>query len=214
MGKDFRVITIISGRGSNLKALLDTCKYCTFTAVLSNKPKAPGLDFAKELDIPTYTFKRSDYPDVGAQKDALFKKVAELEPDLVVLAGYMQIVPENVTRSLYGKLINIHPSLLPKYKGLDTHKRALEAGDKIHGCSVHLVTPELDEGPVIAQAQIPVLENDTEEDLAARVLIQEHKIYPWVVDMLSNREITISENSIDFSDIAKESADKMEFLLP
>ncbi|MCB0319097.1 MAG: phosphoribosylglycinamide formyltransferase [Bdellovibrionales bacterium] len=213
MRKDFNVITIISGRGSNFKALLDTCKYCTFKALLSNKKNAPGLEFAKEKNIPTFVFKKSDYQDFETQKKALFKKVVELEPDLVALAGYMQIVPAEYTKILFGKLVNIHPSLLPKYKGLDTHKQALESGDKFHGCSVHLVTPELDEGPIIAQAQVPINEGDTEELLAKRVLEQEHKLYPWVIDMIASQEIVITGSKISYSKLARNNASSFEFLL-
>ncbi len=176
-----RVAVLISGRGSNLKALLVAqgaadCPY-KVALVVSNVEDAPGLDFARALGIAT--FARSHKGMKRAEFDALVD--AELRAhkiEAVALAGYMRLLSPGFVEGWAGRMINIHPSLLPLYKGLDTHQRAIEAGDATHGCSVHLVTPELDDGPILAQAEVPILSGDTPDTLAARVLVEEHRLYP------------------------------------
>lgn len=176
-----RVGVLISGRGSNLKALLVAqgaadCPY-EIALVVSNVEDAPGLDFARALGIAT--FARNHKGMKRAEFDALVD--AELRAhniEAVALAGYMRLLSPGFVEGWAGRMINIHPSLLPLYKGLDTHQRAIEAGDAKHGCSVHLVTTELDDGPILAQAEVPVLSSDTPDTLAARVLVEEHRLYP------------------------------------
>jgi len=176
-----RVGVLISGRGSNLKALLDAqasadCPY-EIALVVSNVEDAPGLELARAVGIAT--FAKSHKGLKRAEFDALVD--AELRSrhiEAVALAGYMRLLSPGFVEGWTGRMINIHPSLLPLYKGLDTHQRAIEAGDAKHGCSVHLVTAGLDEGPVIAQAEVPILPGDTPDTLAARVLVEEHRLYP------------------------------------
>lgn len=175
-----RVGVLISGRGSNLKALLDAqaadCPY-EVALVVSNVEDAPGLDFARALGIAT--FAKSHKGLKRAEFDALVD--AELRAhniEAVALAGYMRLLSPGFVEGWTGRMINIHPSLLPLYKGLDTHARAIQAGDAKHGCSVHLVTAELDDGPILAQAEVPILPGDTPDTLAARVLVEEHRLYP------------------------------------
>ena len=176
-----RVGVLISGRGSNLKALLDAqvaadCPY-EIALVVSNVEDAPGLDFARAAGIAT--FAKSHKGMKRAEFDAIVD--AELRAhriEAVALAGYMRLLSPGFVEGWAGRMVNIHPSLLPLYKGLDTHERAIEAGDAKHGCSVHLVTAELDDGPILAQAEVPILPDDTPDTLAARVLVEEHRLYP------------------------------------
>lgn len=176
-----RVAVLISGRGSNFKALLDAqsaadCPY-EIALVVSNVEDAAGLDIARAAGIAT--FAKSHKGLKRAEFDALVD--AELRAhdiEAVALAGYMRLLSPGFVEGWAGRMVNIHPSLLPLYKGLDTHARAIEAGDAKHGCSVHLVTAGLDEGPVLAQAEVPILPGDTPDTLAARVLVEEHRLYP------------------------------------
>lgn len=180
------VVILISGRGSNMRALLEAnlpeCKI----AVISNRPAAEGLAYARERGLATAVVDHRDYP-VRADFDAALSAAIDVyQPDLVLLAGFMRILGEDFVRRYQGRLVNIHPSLLPSFPGLHTHAEALAAGVKIHGCTVHFVTPSLDSGPILIQAAVPVLAGDREESLAARVLAQEHIIYPralrWLID--------------------------------
>jgi phosphoribosylglycinamide formyltransferase-1 len=181
--KRVRTAVLISGRGSNMVALVEAARDPAFPAeialVLSNRPDAGGLDYARKAGITTAVVDHKAFAgDRGAFEEALQTVLAEHAIELVCLAGFMRVLtPVFVTRWT-GRLLNIHPSLLPAFRGLDTHARALAAGVRIHGCTVHFVTPELDEGPVIMQAAVPVLADDTAGSLAARVLAQEHVIYP------------------------------------
>ncbi|URX62978.1 phosphoribosylglycinamide formyltransferase [Luteibacter anthropi] len=181
MDRPLRVAALASGRGSNLAALIAARLPVEFVLVGSDKARAGALAVAAEAGIPTMHLSPRDFPDRVAFDRALFGKVAEAKPDLLVLAGYMRIIDGSVVAGWAGRAINIHPSLLPKYRGLHTHRQCLEAGDAEHGASVHFVTAELDGGPVIAQARIPVLAGDTEESLAERLLVQEHRLLPAVV---------------------------------
>ncbi|MDE2311026.1 MAG: phosphoribosylglycinamide formyltransferase [Betaproteobacteria bacterium] len=176
------IVILISGRGSNMQALLETNLPCRVAAVISNRADAPGLAIAERHGIATQVVSHRDYPDRESFEAALAVAIDRYQPDLVALAGFMRILTPNFVARYQGRLINIHPSLLPAYGGLDTHVRALKDGVKIHGCTVHFVTSDLDHGPIIIQAAVPVLMNDTPETLAARVLREEHRIYPQAVN--------------------------------
>ena len=186
-----RVAVLISGRGSNMQALLEAAKAPDYPAdivlVLSNKPEAAGLEIARGFGvaaraIPAKPFGR----DREAHERALDEVLQEQNIAIVCLAGYMRLLTPWLVNRWEGRMLNIHPSLLPAYKGLDTHARALQAGETRHGCTVHLVTEGMDEGPILAQAEVPVLADDTEEMLATRVLAQEHVLYPAALAKLAN----------------------------
>lgn len=180
------VVILISGRGSNLQAMLDAG--IPVSAVISNQPGAGGLAIAARRGIPTAVVEHRRFPTREAFEDALAAEIDRHAPRLVALAGFMRVLTAGFVAHYAGRLVNIHPSLLPEYPGLDTHDRALAAGAKRHGCTVHFVTEALDHGPIIAQASVPVLPGDTADVLAARVLAQEHRIYPravrWFLDGL------------------------------
>ena len=191
-----RIVILISGRGSNMEAILRAASAehwpAQIVAVISNKAQAAGLATASAAGIAARVVEHVAYPDRAQFDRALSAVIDEYSPDLVVLAGFLRILtPEFVVR-YHGRLLNIHPSLLPSFPGLDTHHRAIEAGVKFHGATVHFVTPELDHGPIIEQAVVPVLDTDTEDTLAARVLEQEHVIYPRAVrDFIEGRYVLI-----------------------
>lgn len=174
-------VILISGRGSNMEALLKADLPGRCVGVLSNKADAPGLAFAQAKGIPTRVVDHKAHANREAFDEALMAEIDALRPDLVVLAGFMRILTDGFVRHYEGRLINIHPSLLPSFTGLRTHEAALETGVRIHGATVHFVTPELDVGPIIIQAAVPVLPGDTAETLGERVLVQEHVIYPRAV---------------------------------
>jgi phosphoribosylglycinamide formyltransferase-1 len=184
------IVILISGRGSNMEAIVHANERdkwpARVAAVISNKADAAGLVFAASHGIATAVVSHRDYASREAFDAALARCIDGFSPDVVVLAGFMRILTPGFVQSYQGRLVNIHPSLLPAFPGLHTHERALEAGCKVHGATVHLVTPELDHGPVIAQAAVPVLADDTPQSLAARVLAKEHVIYPravrWMVE--------------------------------
>jgi len=178
---DKRIVILISGRGSNMEALLEAGLPARVAAVISNSPLAKGLAAAQKRGIETAVVDHRAFPDRAAFDGALAAEIDRHRPDLVVLAGFMRILTEPFIERYRGRLINIHPSLLPEFPGLDTHRRALAAGAKTHGCTVHFVTPVVDGGPIIAQAAVAVEHGDTEERLAARVLAEEHRVYPRVV---------------------------------
>ncbi|TBU90005.1 phosphoribosylglycinamide formyltransferase [Phytopseudomonas dryadis] len=179
------VVALISGAGSNLQALIDSAgaadNPARIAAVISNRADAYGLERAKNADIDTRVLEHGDFADREAFDKALIEAIDAFEPHLVVLAGFMRILSPAFVRHYSGRLLNIHPSLLPRHKGLHTHRRALEAGDREHGCSVHFVTEELDGGPLVVQAVIPVQLQDSAASLAQRVHVQEHLIYPLAV---------------------------------
>ncbi|MBS0853852.1 phosphoribosylglycinamide formyltransferase [Enterobacter sp. JGM127] len=182
------IVVLISGNGSNLQAIIDGCKQKringTIRAVFSNKADAYGLERAREAGIPAYALEASQFAGREAFDRELVQEIDAYAPDVVVLAGYMRILSPAFVAHYAGRLLNIHPSLLPKYPGLHTHRQVLENGDEEHGTSVHFVTDELDGGPVILQAKIPVFDGDSEEDITHRVQAQEHAIYPLVVSWL------------------------------
>ena len=188
------VVILISGRGSNMLALLGTRPALEVAAVISNEPLAAGLDAARARGVPTRSVDHRGYPDRAAFDDALAREIDAFRPRLVVLAGFMRILTDAFVARYAGRLVNIHPALLPAFPGLNTHHRALAAGVRIHGCTVHFVTPELDGGPIIAQTAVPVGPDDTEEMLAARVLEEEHKLYPRVVRWICEGRVELARD--------------------
>jgi phosphoribosylglycinamide formyltransferase-1 len=178
------IVVLISGRGSNLQAIIEATRTglpATIRAVISNRPEAAGLDFARTAGIATEVIDHREHASRDDFDRALMDRIDRHGPELVVLAGFMRVLGPAFVQHYEGRLINIHPALLPAFPGLDTHRRAIEAGLREHGASVHLVTEEVDGGPVIVQARVPVLPGDTPESLAARVLEQEHRIYPQAI---------------------------------
>lgn len=180
------IVILISGRGSNMQAILEARLPLKVAAVISNDPHAGGLATAQKHGIATRIVDHRAHANRAEFDAALATEIDAFKPDLVVLAGFMRILTNDFVDRYRGRLINIHPSLLPSFTGLDTHRRALEAGVKVHGCTVHFVTPELDHGPIVIQAAVPVVAGDNEDTLAARVLAEEHRIYPqalrWFCD--------------------------------
>jgi len=202
------IVVLISGSGSNLQAIIDAVQGGRISghiaAVISNRPDAYGLERASQAGIPTRVLDHSLYPDRDLFDAELMSVIDGFQPQLVVLAGFMRILTESFVRHYAGRMLNIHPSLLPKYRGLKTHARAIEAGDSEHGVSVHFVTPELDGGPVVLQARVPVGPGETPEMLAARVLEKEHIIYPlaigWYLSgqlQLENQQVVFKGKTID-----------------
>jgi phosphoribosylglycinamide formyltransferase-1 len=187
------IVILISGRGSNVRAIVESG--LPVDAVISNVANAAGLGFARDTGIATEVVEHRAFPSREAFDADLAATIDRRAPKLVVLAGFMRILTDGFVRRYEGRLINIHPSLLPAYPGLHTHRRALEEGVKIHGCTVHFVTPRLDHGPIIVQAAVPVLPGDTEDALAARVLRQEHRIYPLALRWFAEDRLVI-ENGI------------------
>lgn len=186
-----KIVILISGRGSNMQALVEAKLPCRIAAVISNRANAGGLAYAAARGIPTAVVSHHDHPDRAGFDAALAQVIDEFQPDFVVLAGFMRILTEDFVNHYRGRLVNIHPSLLPAYPGLHTHARALEDGVCIHGCTVHFVTPTLDHGPIIIQAAVSVMKNDTEQSLAARVLQQEHRVYPQALQWLCHAQIEL-----------------------
>lgn len=182
-----RVAVLISGGGSNLQALIDACAKPEYPAqimaVLSNKADAYGLNRAMQAGIETLVISHKDYPSREAFDAVMHEALVPLQLDMVCLAGFMRILSAGFVEKWQGRMINIHPSLLPKHKGLHTHRNALRDGDAEAGCTIHWVVPEMDAGPIIAQKSVPILQDDTEETLAARVLEQEHLLYPEALAM-------------------------------
>jgi phosphoribosylglycinamide formyltransferase 1 len=194
-----RVVVLVSGRGSNLKAIAAQADAgvlpIRIEAVVSDRADAGALDWARERGVPVAALSPRDFADRDAYGRALGELVAVHAPKLVVLAGFMRILSDEFVLRFAGRLLNIHPSLLPLYPGLHTHRRALAAGDLEHGASVHFVTPELDGGPVVLQARVPVLPGDDEDSLAARVLRQEHVIYPRVIDWFATGRLALRDGA-------------------
>jgi phosphoribosylglycinamide formyltransferase-1 len=186
-----RVGVLISGRGSNMAALVEAARYPAYPAeivcVVSNRPNAAGLEFARSQNISTHVIDHKRYSTRESFDAALNDYLQSQNLDLIACAGFMRIMTSTLLESWAGKMINIHPSLLPLYKGTHTHERALTDGVKVHGCTVHYVTAELDSGPVIARAEVPVLPGDTPEALSARVLVEEHKLYPKALAMVARQ---------------------------
>ena len=214
MVNDFNIIVFISGRGSNLAGLVNSQENFRILAVISNNPHAAGLEIASKHAIPTYAFQKSDYSSLAEMKVAIRKKAIELNPNLIALAGYMQIIEPDFIESFPGPIVNIHPSLLPKFPGLDTHARALKSKEIEHGCTVHLVDQGVDTGQILAQAKVKVENGDTPETLGARVLEREHVLYPWVINCIAKQAIKLGpEGLLRFSEVAKEQAHEFNFVL-
>jgi phosphoribosylglycinamide formyltransferase-1 len=192
------VAILISGRGSNMRALVEAG--IPVAAVVSNEASAAGLEFARARHLPTAVVAHTAYPSRAAFDDALAAEIDRFGPKLVVLAGFMRILTPAFVRRYEGRLLNIHPSLLPAFPGLHTHARALAAGVKIHGATVHFVTPELDHGPIVIQAAVPVRSGDDEAALAARVLVQEHRIYPEAVRWFLDGKLSIDAGLVRVSE--------------
>lgn len=194
-----RIVVLISGNGTNLQAIIDACKLEEYpgevVGVLSNQADAYGLTRAADSDIKNESISHKSFGSREDYDQALVKAIDAYEPDLIVLAGFMRILTPEFVQHFQGKLINIHPSLLPKYQGLNTHQRAIDAGDKEHGVSVHFVTEELDGGPVILQAKVPVFDGDVADDLAQRVHEQEHRIYPLVVKWFCEERLSMDDET-------------------
>jgi phosphoribosylglycinamide formyltransferase-1 len=186
---------LISGRGSNLQALLDACAEPGFPAeivlVISNIAGAYGLERAKLAGVPSLVIDHKAYPTREAFDADMDKAIRAAGAELICLAGFMRLLSQGFSEAWNGKMINVHPALLPSFKGLHTHRKALDAGVKLHGCTVHFVTPELDDGPIIVQAAVPVLSTDDEDSLAHRVLEQEHKAYPLALKLVAEGRVTV-----------------------
>ncbi len=197
-----RIVVLISGSGSNLQALIDACEAGRIdgriVAVISNRPNVRGLERAEKHGIPALVIDHTAYPDRASFDAALAAAIDEYQPDLVVLAGFMRILTEKFVARYAGRMLNIHPSRLPKYQGLHTHRRAIDAGDSEHGASVHFVTAELDGGPVILQSRLPIRPDHTPDTLAADLLPQEHRIYPQVVEWFCAGRISLANDGILF----------------
>lgn len=193
-----RLCVLISGNGSNLQAMIDSVQsgrlHADIVAVIANKANAYGLARAEQAGIPAVCVEHKNFESREEYDMVLKETIDSYTPDCVVLAGFMRILTADFVHHYAGKLLNIHPSLLPKYKGLNTHQRAIENGDKEHGVSVHFVTPELDGGPVIIQSRVPVFPEDTPDELAARVQEQERQIYPLVLQWFVAGRLTMKDN--------------------
>jgi phosphoribosylglycinamide formyltransferase-1 len=197
-----RILVLASGSGTNLQALIDASRERDFpgqiVAVGCNRPKAFALERAAQANIDTFTVDHTRYGSREEFDGALMAEIRRHNPDLIVLAGFMRILTTDFVRALRGTMLNVHPSLLPKYTGLNTHQRALEAGEKVHGVSVHFVTEELDGGPVIAQAEVSVEPDDTPESLAEKVQQKEHLLYPIVVRWFCEGRIQLGTDYVIF----------------
>jgi phosphoribosylglycinamide formyltransferase-1 len=194
------IVILISGRGSNMEAIVRAAQAekwpARIAAVISNRADAAGLDFAQAHGIPTAVVANKEFPTREAFDAALQREIDRFAPDLVVLAGFLRILTAPFVAHYAGRMLNIHPSLLPDFPGLHTHRQALEAGVKRHGATVHFVTADLDHGPVVAQAEVPVLPQDTEEALAARVLEQEHIVYPRAVRWFIEGRLSVEDGQV------------------
>ena len=206
-----RYVILISGRGSNMDAILAAQVPGQCAAVISNRPEAAGLAFAAERGVATAVVDHKAYADRDAFDAALAREIDRHSPDLVVLAGFMRVLGEPFVRGYEGRLLNIHPSLLPAFPGLHTHAAALSMGVKLHGATVHFVTPSLDAGPIVIQAAVPVLTDDTEARLAARVLAQEHLIYPRAVRWFLEGRLRLMDGRVR---LAGESVPAGAFIAP
>jgi phosphoribosylglycinamide formyltransferase 1 len=195
-----RITILISGRGSNMAALIAAARAGRFegavTQVISNRPEAAGLDYARQQGIATAVVDHRAFASRAAFETALAEVIDRSEPDLIVMAGFMRILGPEFVQRYAGRMLNIHPSLLPAYPGTDTHRRALEDRAARHGCTVHFVTPDVDGGPIVAQAEVPVLLGDDPASLAARVLEQEHRLLPEVVGWFCEGRIVLEDGRV------------------
>ena len=200
MQEPLKLGVLISGRGSNLKALIDASLKPMFPAeiitVISNEPEAKGIEYATKAGISTKVISHRDFVDRSSFEAELDREIRATEVELIVLAGFMRLLTKNFVKTWENRLINIHPSLLPAFKGLNTHKRAIDAGVLFSGCTVHFVRPIMDEGPIIAQAAIPIHPTDNPESLAARVLKIEHLLYPHAIRLIAEGKIRIKKDRV------------------
>ena len=194
------VVVLISGSGTNLQALIDACPASNYqiTAVISNDPRALGLERAKKSGIETLAIEPESFSSRVEFDSFLASTISRFNPSLIVLAGFMRILGHTFIKQFHGRIINIHPSLLPIYPGLNTHQRAIKDKQKVHGVTVHYVTEDLDGGPIIVQEEVPILSNDSPEILAARVLEREHVIYPKVVNLIALGKIQMENGKVIF----------------
>ena len=194
-----KIVVLVSGQGSNLQALIDACQQgriaANIVAVFSNKARAYGLQRAQDAGIAAHVLDAKAFGDRAAFDAALAQAIDQYQPDLVVLAGYMRILSDAFVQHYRGRMLNIHPSLLPKYPGLHTHRQAIDNGDSEHGTSVHFVTEQLDGGPVILQAKVPIFPGDDEDEVIERVQTQEHTIYPLVVSWFIEGRLSMRDNA-------------------
>ena len=200
--RKIRLVVLISGRGSNLQAILDQAVSgelpVEVAAVVSNRPGVHGLERARQAGVPALELDHKNFADRPEFEAALIETIDHRHPDLVVLAGFMRVLTAGFTEHYRGRLLNIHPSLLPKFRGLHTHERAIAAGETEHGASIHFVTAELDGGPVIVQARVPVLPGDDSDALAARVLEQEHRLYPLAIRWFAEQRLRLEGEQVWF----------------
>ncbi len=200
--RKIRLVVLISGRGSNLQAILDQAANgelpVEVAAVISNRPGVQGLERARRAGVPALELDHKDFADRPAFEAALIALIDRYQPDLVALAGFMRLLTAGFTDHYEGRLFNIHPSLLPRFRGLHTHERALAAGETEHGASIHFVTAELDGGPIIVQARVPVLPDDDPDTLAARVLEQEHRLYPLAIRWFAENRLRLNGERVWF----------------
>lgn len=189
-----KIVILISGRGSNMEAILKARLPVGVACVISNEPDAKGLAVARSHGVPTAVLPHGNFTDRAAFDAALADLIDAHAPHLIVLAGFMRILTDGFIARYAGRIMNIHPSLLPAFTGLHTHRQALAAGVRVHGCTVHLVTRVLDQGPIIVQAAVPVLADDTEDTLSARVLREEHRIYPQAIRWFCEDRLIVADN--------------------
>jgi phosphoribosylglycinamide formyltransferase-1 len=208
-----RVVVFISGSGSNMMALAQACQAPDFPAeiacVISDKATAGGLAKAQSLGIPTLVFERKTYASKDEHEASILAALSEIAPDIICLAGYMRLISGDFIAPYQGRIINIHPSLLPLFPGLHTHERAIESGMKITGCTVHFVTEGMDEGPVIGQAAVPVLAGDDADTLAARVLAVEHQLYPLALRLLAEDKVRMEGDKCVRDDATGDAGQKL-----
>lgn len=207
------VLVMFSGRGSNFEALVKAQGAFRVCGAICDNPEAGGIAVAEQASIPVKLCCRKDYASLQDFKRGLLHCADSFSPDLVALAGFMRILDPHFVNHFSGKLINIHPSLLPSYPGLDTHERAIKDGVKQHGCTVHYVDSGVDTGPIIAQAEVECEDHDTCDSLSARVLKREHAIYPWVIQCIAGGEIGLSGRQVTYSDRARSEALQLGFKL-
>jgi phosphoribosylglycinamide formyltransferase-1 len=200
LARPIRVVVLLSGRGSNFQAIAEARLPIDIAAVISNRPQAAGLEYARSRGLPVVALDHTMHADRESFVALLADEIESHQPDLVVLAGYMRILSPAFIARFEGRLLNIHPSLLPMFPGLKTHERALAEGVKIHGCTVHFVTADLDHGPIVIQAAVPVRGDDTPATLAARVLVQEHRIYPQAIRWFAEGRLTANQGRINLKD--------------
>ncbi|SDD69365.1 phosphoribosylglycinamide formyltransferase [Kordiimonas lacus] len=203
--RKLRLGVMISGSGTNLQALIDACSAADYPAtievVISNRPGVRGLERAEQAGIKAVTIDHKEFEDKETFEDALHECLADHKVDLVCLAGFMRLLTSTFVNRWRDRMINIHPSLLPSYKGLHTHARAIEDGVRFAGCTIHYVRPEMDNGPIIMQAAIPVAVDETEESLIAKTLSYEHKMYPAAVRMIAEGKVRVAGNKVAFKDV-------------